>query len=152
MVYFQVEINELSHRFSAGWTSIIAWISTATQIISVVLCSAFYQRDLLLSQHQERLTGKKAGKSTMNYPLERYFYGSSRNSSINNFNERWFDERYSQTATNAYIASGVTNDAFNGGMWKVFCDPKKNYRIAGMEINISGCVHSTKIYCIFCNW
>lgn len=117
MVYFQVEINELPPRFTTSWTSITAWVSTATQIISVTLCTVFYQRDPLLSQHhQEQHDGKNVGKSTMNYPLERYFYGSSRSSSINNFNERWFDERYSQTATNGYIASGVANDAFDGGI------------------------------------
>ena len=113
MVYFQVGTHELPPRFGTSWTCITGWLSTATQIVSVVLCTVRYYRDPMLNQKPH--SGVEI-LSTMNYPLERYFYGSSRNSSINNFNERWFDERYSKTATNGYIASGVTNNAYNGGI------------------------------------
>ena len=119
VLYFQVEIQELPPRFEMAWTSIVAWLSTSAQMISAVLCTLVYYTDPLLNHHKEPGNSGVIPGTTMNFPLERYFYGSSRSSSINNFNERWFDERYSQTATNGYIASGVSNNAYNGGIWRV---------------------------------
>ena len=106
MIYFQVQVPNLPPRMVEGWSSAVGWLSTVMIALCIILSAILHIRDPLL--HQEDPIRTESPSSTLNYPLERYFYGSSRQNSMSNFNQRWFDERYSTTASNGYLATGVT--------------------------------------------
>jgi len=107
--YFQVQSSKLPAALQIEWCGILAWCVTGLQYTSILLCTSMYIKDPSCRSQAART---ESPSSTLNYPLERYFYGSSRSNSMNNFNERWFDERYSTSATNGYLVTGYTNDGY----------------------------------------
>lgn len=107
--YLQIRISSLPSAFSQGWTAHLTWVTVCLQITFTAVC--------LILISKETRTNSKRGRaespsSTLNYPLERYFYGSSKSNSMSRFNERWFDERYSTTATKGYVVTGYTNSGY----------------------------------------
>ena len=109
ITYFQVQTAKLPTSLQIDWCGILAWCATALQYTSILICILMYMKDPSCRSLKART---ESPSSTLNYPLERYFYGSSRSNSMSNFNERWFDERYSTSATNGYLVTGYTNDGY----------------------------------------